>query len=71
MLPANLLLTSGSKLVVELVKLDEMSKQAMWKRVLDNQETKNKIKESFEQIDEHMKDFQVPLLTCRNINMLI
>ena len=62
-----LLLISSSKLVAELVKLDEMSKQAIWKKVLDNQEIKNKIEGTLKQIDEHIKDFHVSLLTayCR------
>ena len=73
LLPVELLLTSSSKLVTELAKLDEISKQAMWKMVLDNQETKNKIEGSFRQINEHMKDLQVLLLTylLECINMLI
>ena len=58
------LLTPSSKLVTELVKLNEMSKQAMWKQVLDNQETKSKIEGTFKQIDEHVKDFQVLFLIC-------
>ena len=41
-----------------------MSKQAMWKQVLDNQEIKSKIEGAFKQIDEHIKDFQVPFLIC-------
>ena len=51
-----------------------MSKQAMWKQVLDNQEIKSKIEGTFKQIDEHVKDFQVPfsyLLECFETDPLL
>ena len=57
--------------MAELIKLDKISKQAMWKKVLENQEIKKQIEETFKQIDEHMKDFQVPVLTFECLDMLI
>ena len=51
-------------LVAELVKLNGMAKQTIWRQALDNQEVKNKIQRAIEQIDGRIMDFQVPFFTC-------
>jgi hypothetical protein len=39
--------------------LKAMSSRATWKEILENEEDKMKIEESFKRIDECTKDFQV------------
>jgi hypothetical protein len=38
-----------------------MLERATWKRILENEEDKIKIQETFKQIDEHTKNFHVCL----------
>jgi hypothetical protein len=66
-------LISYRKLVAEAIKLEEMSARSTFARILQSEEDKETIKESFQRIDEFTKDFHVrelhiyhgiDLLTC-------
>jgi hypothetical protein len=66
-------LISRRKLVAEAIKLKEMSARSTFTRILQSEEDKETIKESFRKIDEFTKDFHVrelrvyhgmDLLTC-------
>ena len=48
--------------VLELGKL----KRATWKKILESEEDKKKIAETFKRIDEHTKNFHVRSLTYLN-----
>ena len=50
-------------LISKVLELNEMLERATWKRILDNQEDKMKIEETFKHIDEHTKNFHVRLST--------
>ena len=47
------------KLKTEAAKLEKMSSKATWRKILENEEDRTAIKESFERIDEYREDFQV------------
>ena len=47
------------KLVTEAVVLKKMSARSTWVEVLENQEDKKIIEQSFKRIDEYTKDFHV------------
>jgi hypothetical protein len=47
------------KLVAEAVKLKEMSARSTFTRMLESEEDKKTIRESFQRIDEFTKDFHV------------
>jgi hypothetical protein len=46
-------------LIDNVLELSQMSKTASWKKILENEEDKKKIAETFERIDEHTKNFHV------------
>jgi hypothetical protein len=48
-------------LIHNVLELSKMSKRATWKKVLESEEDKKKIAETFERIDEHTKNFHVSL----------
>jgi hypothetical protein len=41
--------------------LNGLSSSPVWERIIENEEDAKKIEESFKRMDEHTKDFQVPL----------
>ena len=49
----------GRMLIDNVLELSEMSKRATWKKILETEEDKKKIAETFKQIDEHTKNFHV------------
>ena len=53
-------------LIDNVLELSKMSKRATWKRILENEEDKKKIVETFKQIDEHTKNFHVRSPTYLN-----
>jgi hypothetical protein len=53
-------------LMDNLLELNKMSKRATWKKILESEEEKKKIREAFERIDEHTKNFNVRLPTYLN-----
>ena len=46
-------------LIDNVLELSKMSKRATWKKILETEEDKKKIAETFKQIDEHTKNFHV------------
>jgi hypothetical protein len=48
-------------LIDNVLELSKMSKRATWKKVLESEEDKKKIAETFERINEHTKNFHVSL----------
>ncbi|KIJ53753.1 hypothetical protein M422DRAFT_775760, partial [Sphaerobolus stellatus SS14] len=56
------LLAFAEKLIKEAIMLQQMSKNATWKKILDNEEDKNKIAGSFKRIDEYTKDFHLDIV---------
>jgi hypothetical protein len=52
-------------LIDNLLELIKISKRATWKKILESEEDKKKIAETFERIDEHTKNFHV----CSPINL--
>jgi hypothetical protein len=52
-------LISRRKLVAEAIKLKEMLARSTFTRILESEEDKKTIKESFQRIDEFTKDFHV------------
>ena len=46
-------------LIDNVLELSKMSKRATWKKVLESEEDKKMIAETFQQIDEHTKNFHV------------
>jgi hypothetical protein len=46
-------------LIDNMLELSKMSKRETWKKILESEEDKKKIKETFERIDEHTKNFHV------------
>jgi hypothetical protein len=42
-----------------MLELIKMLKRATWKKILESEEDKKKIAETFERIDEHTKNFHV------------
>jgi len=55
-------LISGRILIDQVLEFSRMSEMATWKRILENEEHKIKIQETFKQIDEHTKNFHVRFL---------
>ena len=53
-------------LIDNVLELSKMSKRATWKRILESEEDKKKIAETFKRIDEHTKNFHVRLPTYLN-----
>ena len=53
-------------LIDNVLELSKMSKRATWKRILENEEDKKKIVETFKQIDELTKNFHVRSPTYLN-----
>ncbi|KAG6811045.1 hypothetical protein H0H92_009204 [Tricholoma furcatifolium] len=48
-------------LIAKLMELEEMSKTAMWKKILESEKDKGKITDIFKDIDEETKNFQIRL----------
>ena len=46
-------------LLDNVLELSKMSKRATWKKILQSEEDKKKIAETFKRIDEHTKNFHV------------
>ena len=46
-------------LIENVLELSKMSERATWKKILESEEDKNKIAETFKLIDEHTKNFYV------------
>jgi hypothetical protein len=46
-------------LIYNVLELSKMSKGATWKKILESEEDKKKIAETFERINEHTKNFHV------------
>ena len=59
-------LISRRILIAKVLELSKMLKRATWKRILENEEDKKRIEETFKQIDEHTKNFHVRLPTYLN-----
>ena len=53
-------------LIDNVLELGKMLKRATWKKILENEEDKKKIEETFKRIDEHTKNFHVRLATYLN-----
>ena len=54
-------LISYRVLIDKVLELNKMLERATWKRILENEEDKTKIEETFKHIDEHTKNFHVRL----------
>ena len=52
-------LISCRVLIDNVLQLSKMLKRATWKKILENEEDKKKIEETFKRIDEHTKNFHV------------
>ena len=60
MLPLNILVLILCRILVDnVLELSKMLKRATWKKVLESEEDKKKIAETFKRIDEHTKNFHV------------
>ena len=46
-------------LIENVLELSKMSERATWKKILESEEDKKKIAETFKLIDEHTKNFYV------------
>ena len=46
-------------LIDNVLELSKMSKRATWKKILESEEDKKKIEDTFKWIDEHTKNFHV------------
>jgi hypothetical protein len=55
-------------LIDSVLELSKISKRATWKKILESEEDKKKIAETFKRIDEHTKNFHVRLLTYVSVN---
>ena len=53
-------------LIDNVLELSKMSKRATWKKILESEEDKKKIAETFKRIDEHTKNFHVRSPTYLN-----
>jgi hypothetical protein len=53
-------------LIDNVLELSKMSKSATWKKILESEENKKKIAETFDRIDEHTKNFHVRSPTYLN-----
>ena len=53
-------------LVDNVLELSKMLKRATWKKILESEEDKKKIADTFTRIDEHTKNFHVRLSTYFN-----
>ena len=52
-------LISCRVLIDNVLELSKMLKRATWKKILDSEEDKKKIEDTFKRIDEHTKNFHV------------
>ena len=67
MLPLNISVLILCRILIDnVLELSEISKRATWKKVLESEEDKKKIAETFKQIDEHTKNFHVRSSTYFN-----
>ena len=55
-------LTRCRILIQHIVKLDELSKNRLWRNVLENEQIKVEVQRIFKDVDESTKDFHVCLL---------
>ena len=62
LLPYDSVLISRRVLIDKVLEFSKMLERATWKRILENEEDKIKIQETFKQIDEHTKNFHVRCL---------
>ena len=46
-------------LIDNVLELGKMLKRGTWKKILESEEDKKKIEETFKRIDEHTKNFHV------------
>ena len=53
-------------LIDNVLELSKMSKRATWKKILESEEDRKKIEDTFKRIDEHTKNFHVRLPTYIN-----
>ena len=53
-------------LIDKVLELSKMLKRATWKKILENEEDKKKIEETFKRIDEYTKNFHVRSPTYLN-----
>ena len=53
-------------LIENVLELSKMSERATWKKILESEEDKKKIAETFKLIDEHTKNFYVSSPTYLN-----
>ena len=64
MLPLNFSFLIFCRILIDnVLELNNLVKRATWKKILENEEDKQKIAETFKRIDEHTKNFHVRLLT--------
>ena len=67
MLPLNVSVLILCRILIDnVLELSKMSKRATWKRILESEEDKKKIAETFKRIDEHTKNFYVRLPSYPN-----
>ena len=62
----DLVLISCRVLIDNVLELSEMLKRATWKKILESEDDKKKISETFKRIDEHTKNFHVSSLAYLN-----
>ena len=67
MLPLNVSVLILCRMLIDnVLELSKMSKRATWKKILESEEDKKKIAETFKRIDEHTKNFHVRSATYLN-----
>ena len=60
MLPLNVWVLILCRILIDnVLELSKMSKKATWKKILESEEDKKKIEDTFKRIDEHTKNFHV------------
>ena len=59
-------LISCRVLMDNVLQLSKLLKRATWKKILENEEDKKKIEETFKRIDEYTKNFHVRSPTYLN-----
>ena len=62
----DLVLISCRVLIDNVLELSEMLKRATWKKILESEDDKKKISETFKRIDEHTNNFHVSSLAYLN-----